>query len=315
VNKWLRDLGVFNQRSPEKRLPEAVFRLPNEQLALLVRHLWATDGSIWTAPNGSKSTHHVYYATTSAKLAGDVAAALLRLGIVARISATTKAGYRPGYHVRVSGAADLRRFLEFVGGFGPRAAQAERLAAALVGIQANTNTDTLPAAFFNRVRDRMEELDLSMREVAGMRGTAYSGPALTAFHPSRAVATSYATLLADPELEQMIAQPLFWDRVVAIEPSGAEEVFDLTVPGPSSWLADGLVSHNSGALEQDSDLVIFLWREKERSSEGHDADGEVVKLRLAKHRNGPTGEIDLWFKKSQTRFVSYAGDRYGGAAP
>jgi replicative DNA helicase len=41
----------------------------------------------------------------------------------------------------------------------------------------------------------------------------------------------------------------------------------------------------------------------------------VVKLRLAKHRNGPTGEIELWFKKSQTRFVSYAGDRYGGAAP
>ena len=39
-------------------------------------------------------------------------------------------------------------------------------------------------------------------------------------------------------------------------------------------------------------------------------DGEVVKLKLAKHRNGPTGEIDLWFKKKQTRFVSYAGERY-----
>jgi replicative DNA helicase len=71
----------------------------------------------------------------------------------------------------------------------------------------------------------------------------------------------------------------------------------------------------SGALEQDSDLVIFLWREKERASEEHDTDGEVVKLRLAKHRNGPTGEIELWFKKSQTRFVSYAGDRYAGAVP
>ncbi len=148
-----------------------------------------------------------------------------------------------------------------------------------------------------------------------MRGTTYAGSAHTAFHPSRAVAATYATLLADPELEQMIAQPLFWDRVVAIEPAGVEEVFDLTVPGPSSWLADGLVCHNSGALEQDSDLVIFLWREKERASEDHDADGEVVKLRLAKHRNGPTGEIELWFKKSQTRFVSYAGDRYAGAAP
>jgi replicative DNA helicase len=71
----------------------------------------------------------------------------------------------------------------------------------------------------------------------------------------------------------------------------------------------------SGALEQDADLVVFLWREKERGQEDHDADGEVVKLRLAKHRNGPTGEIDLWFKKTQTRFVSYAGERFSGAAP
>ena len=315
VNKWLRDLGVFGQRSPEKRLPEAVFRLPNVQLALLLRHLWATDGTIWTAPEGSRSSHNLSYATTSRGLAGDVAAALLRLGIVARISTATKAGYRPGYHVRVSGVGDMRTFLELVGGFGPRAPQAERLAAALAGVRSNTNVDTLPAAFFNRVRERREELGLSTREVAAMRGTTYAGSAHTTFHPSRAVAATYATLLADPELEQMVAQPLFWDRVVAIEPAGVEEVFDLTVPGPSSWLADGLVSHNSGALEQDSDLVIFLWREKERSSEDHDAEGEVVKLRLAKHRNGPTGEIDLWFKKSQTRFVSYAGDRYGGAAP
>jgi len=70
----------------------------------------------------------------------------------------------------------------------------------------------------------------------------------------------------------------------------------------------------SGAIEQDADLVVFLWREKERGDD-QDADGEVIKLRLAKHRNGPTGEIDLWFKKSQTRFVSYAGERYAGAAP
>jgi replicative DNA helicase len=62
----------------------------------------------------------------------------------------------------------------------------------------------------------------------------------------------------------------------------------------------------SGALEQDSDLVMFLWRDKERGAENQDQDGEVVNLRLAKHRNGPTGETKLWFRKRQTRFVSYA---------
>jgi replicative DNA helicase len=62
----------------------------------------------------------------------------------------------------------------------------------------------------------------------------------------------------------------------------------------------------SGALEQDSDLVIFLWRERERGTDDRELDGEVINLRLAKHRNGPTGETKLWFRKRQTRFVSYA---------
>jgi replicative DNA helicase len=70
----------------------------------------------------------------------------------------------------------------------------------------------------------------------------------------------------------------------------------------------------SGAIEQDADLVMFLWREKERAGEEQEAEGEVINLKLAKHRNGPTGEIKLWFKKTQTRFVSYAGERYAGVA-
>jgi replicative DNA helicase len=70
----------------------------------------------------------------------------------------------------------------------------------------------------------------------------------------------------------------------------------------------------SGSIEQDSDLVIFLWREKERGGEDEDPDGEIINLRLAKHRNGPTGETKLYFRKRQTRFVSYADEaRYAGS--
>jgi replicative DNA helicase len=69
----------------------------------------------------------------------------------------------------------------------------------------------------------------------------------------------------------------------------------------------------SGELEQSADLVLFLWREKERG-EDEDPDGEVIKLRLAKHRNGPTGETSLYFRKRQTRFVSIAEEsKFAGA--
>jgi replicative DNA helicase len=66
----------------------------------------------------------------------------------------------------------------------------------------------------------------------------------------------------------------------------------------------------SGSIEQDADLVMFLYREKDRGADDQQTEGEVVKLKLAKHRNGPTGEIDLWFKKAQTRFVNYASERF-----
>jgi replicative DNA helicase len=70
----------------------------------------------------------------------------------------------------------------------------------------------------------------------------------------------------------------------------------------------------SGAIEQDADLVMFLWREKERGQEDADADVEEVNLHLAKHRNGPTGRLKLMFRKRQTRFYPAAmGERYADA--
>ncbi|MEK7862269.1 MAG: replicative DNA helicase, partial [Chloroflexota bacterium] len=53
----------------------------------------------------------------------------------------------------------------------------------------------------------------------------------------------------------------------------------------------------SGALEADADLVMFLWQ-KDRK----DRDDNVVRLKLAKHRNGPTGDFDLHFQSEVTRF-------------
>ena len=52
----------------------------------------------------------------------------------------------------------------------------------------------------------------------------------------------------------------------------------------------------SGAIEQDADVVMFLYKD---DPENHP---EQIKLDIQKHRNGPTGEIDLIFKADRTRF-------------
>jgi replicative DNA helicase len=58
----------------------------------------------------------------------------------------------------------------------------------------------------------------------------------------------------------------------------------------------------SGSLEQDADVVIFLYRAEGESIA--DADLELVKAKVAKHRNGPIGEVPLQFRRTQTRFYS-----------
>jgi replicative DNA helicase len=50
IAEWLDGLGLFGLRSYDKFVPATVFALPDEQVALFLRHLWATDGSVrWDA--------------------------------------------------------------------------------------------------------------------------------------------------------------------------------------------------------------------------------------------------------------------------
>jgi replicative DNA helicase len=65
----------------------------------------------------------------------------------------------------------------------------------------------------------------------------------------------------------------------------------------------------SGALEQDADVVMFIYREDQyRDSEGQpnqDAEG-VAEIIVGKQRNGPTGSLKLAFIKEHTRFENLA---------
>jgi replicative DNA helicase len=79
-------------------------------------------------------------------------------------------------------------------------------------------------------------------------------------------------------------------------------------PGERPRLSD---LRESGAIEQDADLVGLLYRET-KNKDGEEETNEVeqdaipVKLFIAKQRNGPTGDVDLTFLKSYTRFESAA---------
>jgi len=65
----------------------------------------------------------------------------------------------------------------------------------------------------------------------------------------------------------------------------------------------------TGALEQDADVVAFLYKPKQPDDEEEsfcEQEAVPINLLVAKQRNGPTGEVPLCFLKSYTRFESVA---------
>jgi replicative DNA helicase len=64
----------------------------------------------------------------------------------------------------------------------------------------------------------------------------------------------------------------------------------------------------SGAIEQDADLVMFIYRDdyynKDSEKQG------IAELHIAKHRNGPTGQVSLLFNQRTTKFLDLQPDGY-----
>ncbi len=67
----------------------------------------------------------------------------------------------------------------------------------------------------------------------------------------------------------------------------------------------------SGAIEQDADVVMFLYRQEEEEGKEKSVTQFPMKLLIAKHRNGALGEIDLLFKGDRVRFFGMDKKRTG----
>jgi replicative DNA helicase len=66
----------------------------------------------------------------------------------------------------------------------------------------------------------------------------------------------------------------------------------------------------SGALEQDADLVIFIYRDDVYNTDENNPNKNIAEIHLAKQRSGPTGMCSLVFKGEYTRFENMAYGEY-----
>ena len=66
---------------------------------------------------------------------------------------------------------------------------------------------------------------------------------------------------------------------------------------------------DSGSIEQDADVVMFIHREDKRNPDSDKPN--IAEILIEKHRNGPTGKTELYFDEKRATFMSVAKSGYG----
>jgi replicative DNA helicase len=274
-----RDANALSDRQPwalqtgpvPARVPGAVFTESAASIALFLRHLWADGGSMFAGARSHRPA--VRYDCRGEALARDIALLLLRLRIVASVRRIDSMRGGVGrYRVEIGGRRAVDRFLHTVG---------------------SGKTVTEPARARPDGKARLFPFPLWPAEQHAASPSAIG----------RARAAAVAEIVESAELLRLAASDVCWDEVVSIEPDGEEDVYDLTVDDLHNFVADGVVVHNS--LEQDADLVLFIYRDEHYNPE-ESPDKGLAEIILSKHRNGPTGLEKLSFLSRYAKFADLA---------
>lgn len=243
---WLRELGLKSPpgtrpgglRSQEKYVPPFVFELANEEIAFFLASLWDCDGYM-----GRKFCH---YKTISRQLAEDVQSLLLRLGISSTIYRASyalnrgeeAASEQESYQVTVYDTARLAEQLQ------PHMVSPKREVVCLSEADA-----TIARTPF--IAEVNEQIGLSRRALMQQYGIDRQHFHPIALRRPRITTKVVTPLLAQVELPETRQRlNVLWQEVVEIEPVGTEHVYDLTVEGLHSFVANNIIVHNCVYQEQ-----------------------------------------------------------------
>lgn len=295
ILQLFKDLKLHGKRAHEKFVPDFIFRMAPQNIAMFLQHLWACDGHFGIHQNNVS----IHYSTTSYQLALDVQELLTNLGILSNIHTMHKEKYRDCYSVNIDGCNNQYKFLSMLDTDSLKGHQIIGLRQHLMNIKANTNLDTIPIEIWEYIKKALKKNGITHRQYAKMMDKQFNGNAAFRFCPSRKYLDKIANLLDDQYLCSLANSEIYWDQIKSIDFIGKERVYDLTIAGTHNFIANNIITHNS--IEQDADLVVFMYRDYIYSKD--EAKKTNCELIVAKQRNGETGTHYCGFDGITQRFT------------
>jgi replicative DNA helicase len=242
--RWLQEVGLWGQKAEHKSFPADVWTWSRAHLGEFLRVLFSCDGTIYKLGKFPR----IEFAVASEPLARDVQHALTRFGIIAKLWRKNERCWR----VEITDPESVLRYNAEIGWIGEKAGRFVDEEYSQRAVPARrSNVGHAPREVWEAVRAAAKRRGWSLIELARQVGetTATGKHGGWNAHTSRRLPqhrlARYATVLGDANLLRVASPDIYWDEIVAVEPLGEHQVYDLTVPDGSNFIAQDVCVHNT----------------------------------------------------------------------
>ncbi len=246
---WLRQLGLMGAGAHSKTIPAQVFQLPKSQLAQFVNRLFATDGWASLLKSGQSQLR---FSSVSERMTRQLQHLLLRFGVIAKLrqrAVKYRETRRIAWQLDITDAHSMLTFAAEIGIKGKEQALAA-VVAAVSEKRLQSNVDLIPVQVWDKIAKA--KAGLSWAELARRSGYSDSNShvgtrALSRTHLARIalVLQNHAPSALTDELSALAHSDVYWDRIESIVATGAQQVYDLTIPETHNFIANDICVHNT----------------------------------------------------------------------
>ena len=261
-------LGLHGKKSIQKRMPNVIYSLPDEDIRWFIKMFWSCDGYI----SKEVANFEVSLCLASKGLVEDFKALLLRFGIRTRIRhKKIQYGKFNAWVITPTGRDSVENLLNLLSDMPSdfKRRRVHLLQNIVANREINENIDLIPASIAGDMVLKMAA-NCNMPITCTAMKLTRSKSQLKSHSSTRSLLGRYADHFDSPTIRELAESDLTWLKVERIESIGLHETYDITVNNVTHLYAiDNLVTHNSSIVSS------ILWCLYGQTASGERTDNVV----------------------------------------